>query len=106
MKARPANISMWYAAVTFKIWIKICSKLQKLSLNQKESSMGGYAHMSRIRGTVFKMAIKIWTYSGLLTFLCFIAYYIYGGLIAFILLTVSATGKVHLLKLSVYVCNF
>lgn len=61
--------------------------------------MGGYAHISRnIRCTLFKMAIKVWTYSGLLTLLCFISYYIYGGLIAFLLLIISATGKLCLIK--------
>lgn len=55
--------------------------------------MGGCA---RIRRTLFEMAVKVWAYSGLLTFLCFIAYYIYGGLVTFVLLIISAAGKLCL----------
>lgn len=49
--------------------------------------------MSRIAGTLFKMAIKIWAYTGLVIFFCFLIYYMYGGIFAFAIFVFSALGK-------------
>lgn len=55
--------------------------------------MGGYVHISRIAGTLLKMAIKVWAYTGLITFFCFLVYYMYGGVFAFTILFLSGLGK-------------
>lgn len=51
--------------------------------------------MSRIAGTLFKMAIKVWAYTSLVVFFCFLVYYMYGGIFAFALFIISALGKKH-----------
>lgn len=55
--------------------------------------MGGYVQISRIVGILWKMAIKIWAYTGLVTVSCFLVYYLYGGIFAFAILLFSALGK-------------
>lgn len=55
--------------------------------------MGGYVRVSRIFGTFIAVMLKIWAYSGIVLFICFILYYFYGGVCAFILLMFAATGN-------------
>lgn len=57
--------------------------------------MGGYVSLSRIFGTLLSMALRVWAYSGLVLFLCFLLYYVYGGAVAFVLLLFSATGILY-----------
>jgi hypothetical protein len=55
--------------------------------------MGGYVQLTRIVGTLFKMILKVWAYSGLVLVFCFLLYYIYGGVFAVVLLFFSLTGN-------------
>lgn len=63
------------------------------NLNGILSNMGFHVHISRILGILLKMAIKVWTYTGLVLLSCFLIYYLYGGLFAFALFVFSAAGK-------------
>lgn len=55
--------------------------------------MGGYVQLTRIIGTLFKMILKVWAYSGLVLVFCFLLYYVYGGVFAVILLFFALTGN-------------
>lgn len=57
--------------------------------------MTGYVSISRILGALITIALRVWAYSGLVLFLCFLLYYVYGGVFAFILLVFSATGILY-----------
>jgi fermentation-respiration switch protein FrsA (DUF1100 family) len=57
--------------------------------------MGGYVQLTRIVGTLFKMILKVWAYSGLVLVFCFLLYYIYGGVFAVVLLFFSLTGVLY-----------
>lgn len=50
-----------------------------------------------LRGTIVKhlagVAMRIWAASGAILVVCFILYYVYGGLIAFALLMLSVSCK-------------
>lgn len=54
--------------------------------------MGGYVRVSRIIATLIGITLKVWAYSGLVLVFCFLLYYFYGGMFAFILLIFAATG--------------
>lgn len=55
--------------------------------------MGGYVHLSSVLGTLFKMVVKVWAYSGIVVIFCFLIYFFYGGIFAFVLLLLSFTGE-------------
>lgn len=57
--------------------------------------MGGYVQISRILGTILRIIVKVWAYSGLVLVVCFLLYYLYGGIFAFILLFFSITGILY-----------
>lgn len=58
--------------------------------------MVGYVRLSRIFSVLLAMVMRVWAYSGLVLFLCFLLYYLYGGIFAFLLLIFAATGKVEI----------
>lgn len=55
--------------------------------------MGGYVYVSLIAGTLLRMAVKIWAYTGLAIFFSFLVYFTYGGIFAFVILIFSLLGK-------------
>lgn len=57
--------------------------------------MGGYVRISRIVGTLISITLKVWAYSGLVMVICFLLYYFYGGVFAFILLIFATTGILY-----------
>ncbi|KAK9738540.1 Serine aminopeptidase, S33 [Popillia japonica] len=57
--------------------------------------MGGYVRISKVFGTLTGVMLKIWAYSGIVLFVCFVLYYFYGGIFAFILLIFAATGIIY-----------
>ncbi|KAK4877423.1 hypothetical protein RN001_009929 [Aquatica leii] len=57
--------------------------------------MGGYVRISKIIGTLIAIALKVWAYSGLVMVFCFLLYYFYGGIFAFILLIFATTGILY-----------
>lgn len=66
--------------------------------------MGGYVQISRIAGALLKMAVKVWAYTGLVTFFCFLVYYMYGGAFASVVLLFSGLGKVITTEIVVLCC--
>lgn len=64
--------------------------------------MGGYVRVSKIFGTLIGVMLKIWAYSGIVLFVCFILYYLYGGICAFILLIFAATGVCYNVIYNIY----
>ncbi|CAH0546634.1 unnamed protein product [Brassicogethes aeneus] len=59
------------------------------------TNMGGYVSISRISSIIFRMVLKVWAYSGLVLVFCFLLYYMYGGIFAFMLLFFSITGILY-----------
>lgn len=56
--------------------------------------MGGYIRTSRVLMHLGALAMRLWAFSGFMLFVCFILYYLYGGLLAFFLLLFATTGNV------------
>lgn len=54
--------------------------------------MAGYVSLSRISSVIFRMVLKVWAYSGIVLVFCFLLYYMYGGIVAILLLLFSITG--------------
>ncbi|CAH2012077.1 unnamed protein product [Acanthoscelides obtectus] len=57
--------------------------------------MGGYVPFSRITAVLFRMILKVWAYSGLVLIVCFLLYYMYGGIFAVLLLFFAVTGILY-----------
>ncbi|VEN55367.1 unnamed protein product [Callosobruchus maculatus] len=57
--------------------------------------MGGYVPFSRITAVLFRMILKVWAYSGLVLVVCFLLYYMYGGIFAILLLFFAVTGILY-----------
>lgn len=58
--------------------------------------------MSGIARTLFKMAIKVWAYTGLVISFCFLTYYLYGGIFAFAIFVFATLGKSFMYSLVIY----
>lgn len=56
------------------------------------NNMAGYVSLSRISSVIFRMVLKVWAYSGIVLVFCFLLYYMYGGIVAILLLLFSITG--------------
>ncbi|XP_019865001.1 protein ABHD13 [Aethina tumida] len=59
------------------------------------NNMGGYVSLSRISSVIFRMVLKVWAYSGIVLVFCFLLYYMYGGIVAILLLLFSITGMLY-----------
>ncbi|KAK9887043.1 hypothetical protein WA026_019968 [Henosepilachna vigintioctopunctata] len=57
--------------------------------------MGGYLQVTVIMGIILKMILRVWAYSGLILVSCFLLYYMYGGIFAFILIFISVLGILY-----------
>ncbi|XP_022904705.1 protein ABHD13 [Onthophagus taurus] len=57
--------------------------------------MGSYVRGSKVLHVIKSIMMKIWAYSGIVLFICFIVYYLYGGILAFLLLLFAMTGMVY-----------
>lgn len=67
--------------------------------------MGGYVRFSRIIGTLIGIALKVWAYSGLVMVFCFLLYYFYGGVFAFVLLIFAGTGELlYQIRVYLFMC--
>lgn len=55
--------------------------------------MGSNVRCSKILNGIASIMLRIWAYSSLILFVCFILYCLYGGIYAFLLLVFAATGK-------------
>lgn len=58
--------------------------------------MGGYVPLSQLGTILLRMVLKVWAYSGLVLVVCFLLYYMYGGIFAISLLIFAVTGKINI----------
>ncbi|XP_066260372.1 protein ABHD13 isoform X1 [Euwallacea similis] len=58
-------------------------------------NMGGYVPLSQLGAVLFRMILRVWAYSGLVLVICFLLYYMYGGLFAISLLVFAITGILY-----------
>lgn len=57
--------------------------------------MGGYVPLSQLGAVLLRMVLKVWAYSGLVLVVCFLLYYMYGGIFAISLLIFAVTGILY-----------
>lgn len=62
---------------------------------ENKISMGGYVPLSHIGAIILRMVLKVWAYSGLVLVVCFLLYYMYGGIFAILLLVFAITGILY-----------
>lgn len=67
------------------------------SSNRRTAAMSFRLRLARSRPIKLLggIAIKCWAFSGAYVLVCFILYWLYGGIFAFILLCFATTGKLH-----------
>ncbi|CAG9864474.1 unnamed protein product [Phyllotreta striolata] len=57
--------------------------------------MGDFVPFSKVATVLFTMILRVWAYSGLVLVFCFLVYYLYGSVLAMILLLFALTGILY-----------
>lgn len=57
--------------------------------------IGGYMPISRLSGFFLRIILRVWAYSGLVLVFCCLLYYMYGGMLALLMLFFAVTGILY-----------